>query len=177
MQPIKQGIDVFIHDTAILKYKEGILIGNHVAIDPYTVCSTQLYVGDYVHISSHVSIIGGSASKLILEDFSFLASGTRVVCGSEDYTDGLIGPCIPKQYRKLKLTTVTLNRFCGCGVNSVIMPGVTMAIGSVLGANSLLTKDTEEWGIYVGSPAKKIGIRKKEFILKSYSEIENWKQI
>jgi acetyltransferase-like isoleucine patch superfamily enzyme len=50
------------------------------------------------------------------------------------------------------------------------MPGVTLAEGSILGANSLLTKDTEPWTIYVGIPAKPVKIRNKEKIIK-YAKI------
>ena len=33
--------------------------------------------------------------------------------------------------------------------------------GAVIGANTLVNKDVEPWGIYVGSPCKKIGERQK----------------
>ena len=39
-----------------------------------------------------------------------------------------------------------------------------MAEGSVVGAHSLLTKDTEPWTIYAGSPARPIKIRDKNKI-------------
>ena len=42
----------------------------------------------------------------------------------------------------------------------VIMP-VKIGEGAVIGANSFVNKDLDPWGIYVGSPAKKIGERKK----------------
>jgi galactoside O-acetyltransferase len=44
------------------------------------------------------------------------------------------------------------------GAKSVIMP-VTIGEGAVIGACSFVNKDVEPWGIYVGSPAKKIGER------------------
>ncbi|MEZ4846838.1 MAG: acyltransferase [Bdellovibrionota bacterium] len=42
------------------------------------------------------------------------------------------------------------------GARSTIMP-VTIGEGCVIGAGSFVNKDCEPWGIYVGSPAKKIG--------------------
>ena len=62
-------------------------------------------------------------------------------------------------------------KYSAIGVNSTVLPGVILAEGSVLGANSLLTKDTEPWTIYVGSPAKPVGIRDKEWILESSREL------
>jgi acetyltransferase-like isoleucine patch superfamily enzyme len=46
------------------------------------------------------------------------------------------------------------------GAKSVIMP-VTIGEGAVIGAGSFVNKDLDPWGIYVGSPAKKIGERPK----------------
>ena len=51
------------------------------------------------------------------------------------------------------------------------MPGVTFGEGSILGANSLATKDLEPWTIYVGSPARPVKKRKKDIILKNEKDI------
>ncbi len=40
------------------------------------------------------------------------------------------------------------------------MPGVTLAKGTVIGANAVVTKDTEEYAIFAGVPARKIGDRR-----------------
>ena len=168
------GEDVFINENCIIKMPHLCQIGSHNAIDNGVTVSTELIMGDYIHISPFVVVIGGEKSNLILEDFTFIASGTKVVCGSEDYTGvGLVGPTIPEKYRVINYTTVKFERFAGCGVNCTIMPGVTLAEGSILGANSLLTKDTEPWTIYVGSPAKPIKIREKETILNYAKKIKN----
>ena len=41
------------------------------------------------------------------------------------------------------------------------MPGVTIGEGALVGSNAFVNKDLEPWGIYVGSPVKKIGEREK----------------
>jgi galactoside O-acetyltransferase len=53
------------------------------------------------------------------------------------------------------------------------MPGITIREGSVIGAGSLVTKDTEPWMIYVGSPAKAVKLRDKELILRGGKELNN----
>lgn len=161
-----KGIDVFINELAIIKKPHLCDIGSHVAIDNGVTISTELVMGDYIHIAPYVVVIGGEESKLILEDFSFVASGTKIVCGTEDYGgEGLVGPTIPKKMRSINYSTVKFEKYAGCGVNCSIMPGVTLSEGSILGANSLLTKDTEPWTIYVGSPAKPVRNRNKEKII------------
>jgi galactoside O-acetyltransferase len=170
----KIGLDVFIHDTAIIKHPSLCSIGSHNAIDNGVTISTELIMGDYIHVAPYVVVIGGKKSKLILNNFSFVASGTKIVCGSEDYTGGgLVGPTIPEEYRELTYSTVTFEKYAGCGVNCSIMPGVTLAEGSILGANSLLTKDTEPWTIYVGSPAKPVKIRDKDKIIEYANKLKN----
>jgi galactoside O-acetyltransferase len=52
-----------------------------------------------------------------------------------------------------------MEKFSCLGTNVVVMPGVIISEGSVIGANSLVTKTTEPWTIYVGSPAKPIKLR------------------
>jgi acetyltransferase-like isoleucine patch superfamily enzyme len=42
------------------------------------------------------------------------------------------------------------------GMNTVIMPGVTIGEGAVVAAGSVVTKDVEPFTIYGGVPAKKI---------------------
>lgn len=42
------------------------------------------------------------------------------------------------------------------GVNSTIRDFTTIAQGTLVGMASAITKDTEEWGIYIGNPSKKV---------------------
>jgi acetyltransferase-like isoleucine patch superfamily enzyme len=158
------GIDVFLNDFVSITRPELVKIGNHVAIDFGFVCTTGLVIGDYVHISPHVSVIGGKKTSLNIEDFCFISTGSRMICGSELFQgDGLIGPMIPDEYKDNQiLEPINLKRFSGVCANSVVMSGVVMSEGSVLGANSFLKESTEPWTIYAGSPARPIKQRKKE---------------
>jgi len=166
------GEDVYIDDDILIKHVQKCKIGNHVAIDKGCKFSTVIEVGDYVHIAPDVVTIGGKNTKVVLKDFSFIAAGTKIVCGSEDYTGkGLVGPTIPVKYRELIFGDVIFERYAGCGVNCSIMPGVTFGEGAILGANSLATKDLEPWTIYVGSPAKAVKKRDKDTIIKSAKEL------
>lgn len=157
------GKDVIISASAEITRPNLCQIGNHVAIDAFFYCSTRLEIGDYVHISPHVAVIGGAKTALIVEDFCFLSVGSRYVCGSELFLgDGLIGPLIPQEFKDQQhLSPITLKRFSGALANSVILPGVTLAEGSVLGANSLLKENTEPWTVYVGNPARPIRTRSR----------------
>lgn len=45
------------------------------------------------------------------------------------------------------------------GANAVIMPGITLRKGTVVGAGAIVTKDTEEYSVVAGVPAKIIKYR------------------
>lgn len=167
----KQGIDLFIADTAIIKQPQLLVVGDHVAIDVGVYLSTEATIGNYVHIAPYVCVIGGSKSSLVMGDFSGIAAGSKIICGSDDFTKGMMNPQIPIEYKHVKFTTVTIEKFACVGVNCVIMPGVTLAEGSVIGAGSIVTKSTEPWTIYVGSPAKPIKMRDKELIINNAKKL------
>jgi sugar O-acyltransferase (sialic acid O-acetyltransferase NeuD family) len=42
------------------------------------------------------------------------------------------------------------------GVNATMRDGLTIARGTLVGMAAAITKDTEEWSVYVGNPAKKL---------------------
>ena len=167
----RKGIDLFVADTAIIKCPSKVRLGNHVAIDNFVYMSTSANIGDYVHIAPGVSIIGGKSSEIRMEHFSGIAANSTIVCGSDDFTKGMLNPQVPVKYRQPKIGKVVIKRFACVGVNCTIMPGVTLGEGSVIGAGAVVTKDTEPWGIYVGAPAKKVAMRDRESVMKGAKEL------
>ncbi len=161
------GLDVFVSKNTEIKRPHLVDIGNHVAIDSGFYCTTKLTLGDYIHIAPYVTVIGGEHSKLYMNHFTTIAAGSRIICGSDLHLgDGLVGPTIPNEYRDTTIfSTIIFEEFASIGTNVVVNAGVTLAQGSVVGANSFVTKDTEPWTIYVGNPAKPVKQRKKETMI------------
>lgn len=166
------GLDIFISKNVEIKYPQLVEIGSHVAIDSGFKSTVKMKLGDYIHIAPDVVVIGGKEGYLQLDNFSGIAAGSKIVCGSENYVEGgLIGPTIPAKYRNLIIKPVIFERFVVVGVNCCVMPGVILGEGSVVGANSVVTKNTEPWTVYVGSPARSIRKREKEIVLKYAKEL------
>ncbi|RJX80580.1 DapH/DapD/GlmU-related protein [Pseudomonas sp. LS-2] len=162
------GENVKIYPGAKLYGREFISIGSNVIIDDFVFiyATAPLYIGSYVHISSFCSISGGGA--VVLEDFSGLASGVRVVCGSDDFLgESLTNPTVPAEYRNTKRSFVHVGRHAIVGANAVILPGVTIGEGCAVGAGSVVSKSLEPWGICAGQPARRIRTRPHEVILES----------
>ncbi len=161
------GADVRISDTAFFRYPELVSIGNHVAIDGFVYITTELVIHDYVHIGPHCSIIGGSKSKCVFMDFSGIAAGCRVICGSDDYTgSGLTNPTVPTSYHAdLHFSSVIFEKHSLLGTNTVVHPGITLGEGATVGSCSLVTRNLLPWMIYKGIPARPSKEREKKKIL------------
>ena len=107
-------------------------------------------------------------------DFTNIGSGSRVVCATDDFTQGLISPVVPIEHRTVINKPVVFERYATLGVNCTVLPGVTLGEGCIVGANSLVIKDTEPWTIYAGSPARPIKKREKERIIESAKKLMNY---
>jgi acetyltransferase-like isoleucine patch superfamily enzyme len=149
------GIDVILDNDIVIKQNQSTYIGNHVAIDKGFYCTTSLTIGDYVHISPYVTIIGGNKGIFISKGFNNIMAGARIVCGSDRFDDsGLFGAMIPKELKGTQIVKpVIMEEFSNIGTNSIVLPGSTLRRGVLLTAGSLLIGDTEEWGVYKGNPA------------------------
>jgi acetyltransferase-like isoleucine patch superfamily enzyme len=64
------------------------------------------------------------------------------------------------EYRnERKVSSVSIEDDVWIGANVIILPGVTIAEGSIVGAGSVVTKSTEPYSINVGNPSKLIKYR------------------
>jgi acetyltransferase-like isoleucine patch superfamily enzyme len=74
---------------------------------------------------------------------------------------------MPNEFKITTHGTTVLENFSWVGAGSIVLPNIVMAEGSVLGAGALLTKNTEPWTVYIGSPAKPYKARNKKQILEN----------
>lgn len=145
---------------------EKISLGDNIRIDggvTLACASGYLKIGSYIHIGGgcHLNCAGG----IELSDFSGLSQGVRIYSGSDDYSGkSLTNPTVPREFLNVTIKPVMIGRHVVIGSGSVILPRVTIGEGSSVGALSLITRSLEEWGVYFGSPAKKIGSRRKDLL-------------
>jgi acetyltransferase-like isoleucine patch superfamily enzyme len=161
----KFGENVHISNRCSIYNPQNITIGNNVRIDDFVVlsASTELIIGDYVHIACYSSIIGKGV--VILEDFVGISGRVSIYSSSDDYTGlGMTNPLIPNEYKKVTYGDIIIKKHSIIGAGSVVLPNVTINEGASIGALSLVKKDCEEFSIYSGNPAIKIGKRLKRFL-------------
>ena len=161
------GHDVMIHERVTLVGIENISIGSHVRIDPEVIllATGPLTIGCYTHIAAGVFIAARAGFEM--KNFANIAHGSRIYTVNDDYSgEHLMGPTIPAELLSLSPGGVVMQEHSSVGAGAIVLPGVTMAEGSVLGALSLLTKPTEPWTIYGGVPAKPIRERRRDLLAK-----------
>lgn len=152
---------------------ENINFGKYVIIDDFVLiyAKEQIKIGNHVHIASFSSISGGGG--FVMEDFSAISSGCRIVTGTDDFKEAGFGnSTVSNEFRNITTGKISIEKFSIIGGNSVLLPGVIIGEGASVGAGSVVTKDLEPWGIYVGN--KRIGWRNKEEVLKKYEEFKGF---
>lgn len=158
------GRDVFIGLNTMILAPELCAIGNRVRIDPFTLITTALTTEDNVQICSHVVIGGGSVHRVHLGNWTFIGYGSKLFCGSEDYS-GDHGPV--NDYwgsNKVFHGDITIDNYAGVASDVIVMPGVTIPEGCCIGAKSFVysSKQLEPWTVYVGNPLRKLKARNEE---------------
>ena len=71
---------------------------------------------------------------------------------------------------------ITIGNDVWIGRSVMITDGVTIGDGAVIGAGSLVTGDVEPFAIYAGTPAKKVGQRFDDDIIKKLLAIRWWER-
>lgn len=120
-------------------------------------------VGKDVFVGDNVKVDLNHANMITIEDHVHIASGTRLLCHQRILSDY----CVGDDYAKLgyHIRPIVLKKGCLVGMESFVMPGVTIGEGAIVGAGSLVTKDIPAWTIAAGRPAKVVKQIKERQVL------------
>jgi acetyltransferase-like isoleucine patch superfamily enzyme len=124
----------------------------------------ELRIGKGCHISKNVVI--QSQGGVMIGDYSGIASGAKIYSLSQHYKnvefdDGKIykfTPLAPPEDQSLIQGAVILEGNNGVGLNSVILPGVTIGKNSWVGVCSYVVNDIPPNCLAAGCPAKVIKV-------------------
>jgi len=84
-----------------------------------------------------------------IEDDVLLGPNVSIYSATHNYKDTET----PIKYQGYTSKKVIIKQGAWIGVNSVILPGVTIGKNAVVGANSVVTKSVSDYSVVVGSPA------------------------
>jgi galactoside O-acetyltransferase len=162
------GENVLIDLGVIIWNPKNVSIGDYSHIDTNVKieASGSIKIGNYVHVASN-SLLQGRGT-LTIGDYADIAAGSLIYSGVNHYTDGRtkafyeMSSCAPADRQFVKCAPVTIGKSAFIGLNSVIMPGVTIGEGAIVGACSFVNADIPPWKIAVGIPARVIKDRPKD---------------
>ena len=106
----------------------------------------NVFVGDYVRVDKN------HADLIYIDDYAHLTAGCRLLCHQRDLSNYHVGDNAAEcGYR---LGEIHIGKGVMIGMESMIMPGVTIGDGAIVGAMSLVTKDIPPYTIATGHPAR-----------------------
>ncbi|MBV4357836.1 acyltransferase [Pinibacter aurantiacus] len=152
--------------VASVGYKKGypnVKIGNNC----YLCCNimlqddaAQVIIGDGTYIGPGTLIfckekITFDNDIMVSWDCTFIDTNAHSLHSKErasDVADSMKGP-LHKNWAVVKNAPVHIKSKSWIGFNSIILKGVTLEEGTIIGAGSVVSKSTEDYGIYAGNPA------------------------
>jgi len=104
------------------------------------------FFGDYVRMDTSY------ADMIYIGDYTHITSGCRLLCHQRDLT----GYCVGDNAANLGYKTgeIHIGKGVMVGMETIIMPGVTIGDGAIIGAGSIVTRDIHAWTIATGRPAR-----------------------
>lgn len=132
----------------------GAAVGQGVVIKPRVNIKYpwNLAIGDHAWIGEAVWI--DSLGKVTIGESACLSQGCTIETGNHDWSLSTFD---------LIVKEVIVEDGAWAAVRSVLVPGSRLRSHAILGAGSVLSGDTEPYGIYVGVPA----IKAKERVIRS----------
>lgn len=121
-------------------------------VRPWVLKKIGCHVGKDIFVGDSVKIDSGHADLIFVGDHAHITGGCRLLCHQRDlkhYREGDDAAKLP-----YKLGEIHIEKGVMIGMESLIMPGVTIGEGAIVGAYSLVTRDIPAWSIATGRPAK-----------------------
>ena len=154
------GIGVRIYPLAKIAKPEVIEFDDYCRIRDFVFMygGNGIKIGKYTDIQPHVVVWGGGA--LEVGNYVSVAVGTVLLTAVYAHLEGLrMVDGMPEGDSHALYGELTIKDDAYIGANCTLMPNITIGEGAIIGAGSFVNKDLDDWGIYVGSPVKRIGTR------------------
>lgn len=145
-------------------------VGLRIDADPQQVeVDFVLKIGNKVQVNDYVHI--GAVNKIIIGNNVLIASKVFISDHNHGYYHGLSqsSPDMAPEIRPIQSLPVFIEDNVWLGEQVSVLPGVTIGKGSIIGANSVVSKSIPAYSIAVGVPAR---------IIKQFDFVSNkWEKI
>lgn len=144
------GKDSLLDCSVVFESKEGqFVVGNETIVSPVTIiCRENITIEDHVYVSWGCTICDHSFHSLDYmdrrDDFQNMLANYHK---SQNFN-------INKDWDSVESNPIHICSDVWIGMNSTIMPGVTIGRGAIIGAGSVVRKSVPEFTIVAGNPAE-----------------------
>lgn len=151
---------IYIHSSAVVD--AGAQLGDFTSVWHFSHVESNAIVGENCNLGQNVYVgnnaIVGNACRLgnSVSIFSHVELADFVFCAPFMVFTHISFPRAAVNRRKSFRKTI-VKTGASLGANSTVVPGVTIGMGTFLAAGSTLTKDSNDWALMLGSPARQIG--------------------
>lgn len=155
-----KGAQVFDDHLSTFLKPEMIRIGENSRIDASVKCEggQGVIIGAGVHISSFVHLnIGGG--KLTIGDYVAITSGACIITGTNTMAGQSMSSAAPKEMQVIERGAFSIGECAFIGAHAVV-DRANVGRYAVVGAGAVVTRDVEDFAIYFGVPARKVGDRR-----------------
>ena len=146
---------MFIHPLSDVQAS---CIGHGTRVWQFSVILSGAKIGENVNVCAHTLI----ENDVVIGDNVTIKSGVYIWDGITIEDNVFIGPCVAftndkkprsKVYPEQFLRT-TIKYGASIGANATILPGITLGVGCMVGAGSVVTKDVPPYAVVIGNPAR-----------------------
>jgi len=167
------GKNSFISNKTKVIFPENLVIGNNCRIDDncILICKKKIIIGNYVHVAPN-SIIRAH-KEIFISDFTLISSFCDIYTSIDNIGTGkdISHPLFKKnnKHNKPNSSSLKIGKYCQLGSHSVVLPGAELSEGSIVGGLTLINFKTKKWHVYLGNPARLMGVRDKSKVIKFFS--------
>jgi virginiamycin A acetyltransferase len=145
----------------ISKKNTNIIIGAFSVIDDFVKIKCvggggDIIIGKYVYVNSGTVLYSGNGIEI--GDNTLIGPNCSIVPVNHEFINKK--KLIRKQGFQVTKNGIKIEEDVWIGANVVILDGAVIRKGSVIGANSLVSSETEAYSINLGSPSRLVGFRK-----------------
>jgi len=153
---------ILVEEGAVLSVGDYCWVADNCYIEPGRGCTIS--IGHRTSLQSRCQIRGDVTigDNVLMAPNCFLSSGKHMYDYLPELTIREQDKRYFQDYGKSYSNPIKVGNDVWLGINSVILPGVTIGDGSIIGANAVVTKDVEPYSVVGGVPAKLIKKRMGE---------------
>ncbi len=119
---------------------------------PFLIRRMGCHVGKNTFFGDYVRMDTSYANMIYIGEYTHITSGCRLLCHQRDLANYRQGDnAASLGYRTGE---IHIGKGVMVGMETLIMPGVTIGDGAIIGAGSIVTKDIPAWTIATGRPAR-----------------------